>query len=79
MNIMLCYYLHTAVCRNTEPQWDSEYVSMLQEPSCREALFLHFSVQMARMLVWDFFLLFLLLSIFSVGNKSCYSRPILSL
>lgn len=58
MNIMLCYYLHTAVCRNTEPQWDSEYVSMLQEPSCREALFLHFSVQMARMLVWDFFYCF---------------------
>lgn len=69
MNIKSYYYLHMVVGRNTAPNsTHSEIVGMLQKPSCTEALFLPFSVQMARMFVWDFFLLLLLLSIISVGN-----------
>lgn len=55
VNIELCYCLHMIVCRNiVSGSRHRESVGRLGELSCREALFLLLSVQMARMLVWDY-------------------------
>lgn len=77
MNIKLSYYLHMTVCRYTVPNsTHGETVGMLQEPGCREALFLPFSVQMARMFVWDFFIVVVAFHHLCWKCKSCYSKPI---
>ena len=65
------------VCRNTVPNsTHGENVGLLKEPSCSEALILHFSVQMARMFVWDFFIAVVAFQHLSWKCKSCYSKPI---
>lgn len=77
MNIELYYYLHMIVCRNTVPNsTHSETVGMLQEPSCREVLFLPFIVQMARMCGGHFFIVVVAFHHLCWKCKSCYSKPI---
>lgn len=77
LNIKLCYYLHMIICKNTVPNsTHGETVGTLQEPSCREALVLHFSVQMAGMFVWDFFIVVVAFHHLCWKCKSCYSKPI---